>query len=76
MKNPTITMAREAARLTGARGAIVLVFGGERGYAGASYGETKRECAALGKLLDAIGDGLERDGPVTMEKIVEAAAER
>ena len=53
MKQPTISQARAICDAVKARGVIVLAFS-EGNVAGASYGETKRECGQLGYTLDVI----------------------
>jgi len=58
MKCPHISDARTVCQRLEARGAIVLVFDRATVY-GVSYGETKRECAQMGRLLDAIGVALQ-----------------
>ncbi len=53
MKRPTITQAKQICQSAGARGCIILVFDADD-FQGVSYGETRGECAQLGKTLDAI----------------------
>ena len=48
MKKPTINQVRPLCEALNARGVIVLAFS-EDNIAGASYGETKRECAQVGE---------------------------
>lgn len=65
--------AQALCRATRGRGTIVLVFFGNRLVHGASYGETKRECADLGKVLDRIADDVQTG---VMEVWGPAAGER
>lgn len=58
MKRLTIALARWVCRELGARQALIVVFDGD-GFQASSYGETRTECAAVARTLDAIGDGLE-----------------
>lgn len=58
MKRIPISRVRELTEAAGGRGTIVLSFDGAGAYSGTSYGETRAECAELGKLLDAIADRL------------------
>lgn len=44
---PSISIARRACEAAGARQAVVLLFDEAGRYAVVSYGETKRECAAV-----------------------------
>lgn len=53
MKRPKIIHASAMCEAVGARGAIVLTFD-KGGVQGVSYGETKGECTARGRTLDAI----------------------
>ena len=59
MKRIRITDARRICEAADARQVIVLAFDESGRFAGASYGETSRECGTVGKLLDAIADGLQ-----------------
>lgn len=55
----SITLARKACEAAGARQAVLVLFDGAGNLAVVSYGETKRECAAVRPLCDAIADALE-----------------
>jgi hypothetical protein len=57
MRRPTITEVRRVVEAHGARQGLVLLCDGKK-VAGASYGSTKAECGRMGKLLDALVDGV------------------
>jgi len=58
VKRVRITDARRIAEANGARQVVVVAFDADGHFAAASYGETTRECRAVGLLLDAIADRL------------------
>lgn len=51
-----ISDAKALTEATGSRGTIVISFDGRGGFSVTSYGETRRECAALAKVTDQLGD--------------------
>jgi hypothetical protein len=58
MKRPTVRQTHAICDSLNARAVIILAFS-EDGIAGASYGETKRECQQVGYTLDNIVEALE-----------------
>lgn len=58
-KNPTVKMAREMCAALKSRGVIIIALSAD-GVAGASYGETQRECNQSGYTLDYIIEAIER----------------
>jgi hypothetical protein len=67
MTPPTINTAKQLAydhRAT--LGAVVLLFDRDGTIAGVSYGHTRSACALLGKLLDAIINGI-NDGTIDVD---------
>ena len=56
---PSISIARKACEAAGARQAVLVLFDRSGSMAVVSYGETKKECAAVRPLCDAIADALE-----------------
>lgn len=55
MTNPKISDAKAICQRLGARSVIIIALDGDR-FAGVSYGETKAECSAAGRMLDRIID--------------------
>lgn len=58
MKPPTINTAKDIAKTLNAKGVIVICFD-EDIVNSASYGVAKKECRAIGRLLDKIIDQIE-----------------
>lgn len=58
MKRPTVHQTHAICESLNARAVIILAFS-EDSIAGASYGETKRECQQTGYTLDLIIEALE-----------------
>jgi len=56
---PSIAIVRKACEQAGARQAVLVLFDGSGNMAVVSYGETKKECAAVRVTCDAIADALE-----------------
>lgn len=61
MKRPTITDAKTICERIGARAVIVIALYPDN-FAGASYGETKRECGQTGYTLDRIMEEIQSGG--------------
>jgi hypothetical protein len=53
MTNPKISDAKRICQSLGARSVILIVLDEDK-YGAVSYGETKAECTATGKILDRI----------------------
>lgn len=63
MKRPTVYQTRAICDSLKARAVIVLAFSEDGAIAGASYGETTRECGQIGYTMDRIIDAIE-DGHI------------
>lgn len=58
MKRKLLRVAEEACQQLEARQVVLVVFFESERFAVVSYGDTKRECAAVRPLCDAIADAI------------------